>query len=92
MIADSSEEVEELRSAYNEIYSELEKTKHLLNLQNSVSSNYKKELEIVNTKMLQQKMEYEEKLREKAELLEMKANRIKVRVKNEQICTCRLFL
>ena len=77
---DSSQEVEDLRLAYAETTSELDKTKKLLSLQSAISRDCKKELEMTRSEINGMKEDYEMKLHEKTQLLEMKSTRIKVYV------------
>ena len=72
-------EVQELRLALAETSSELNKSKKLLSLQNTISQDCKREVEALREEMDHMRQDYERKIQEKAQLLDLRTARIRVR-------------
>ena len=71
-------EVQELRTAHAETISELDKTRKLLTLQNTISRDCKREVEALQAELREVKAVYESRLEEGAQLLDIRQARIKV--------------
>ncbi|KAM9854863.1 protein fantom [Aulostomus maculatus] len=67
----------ELRAAHAETVLELEKTRHLLDIQGKISQDYKAELDAVLQKIDADKAEWKQKLEHQTQLLDMKVTKIK---------------
>ncbi|XP_048828398.1 protein fantom isoform X2 [Brienomyrus brachyistius] len=67
----------ELQAAHAETVQELEKTRSMLILQHKINRDYQTEVEIVTRKMEDIKMEHELKLDRLAQLLDMRATRVR---------------
>ena len=61
-----------------ETISELEKSRHLLITQVKINDDYKKEVFLIQNKMEENKAEFDAKILEYAQLLDLRAARIKV--------------
>ena len=77
-------EIQELRIALGETTGELNKSRKLLALQNTISRDCKKELDTVRIESEQMRMGYEKRLQESAQLLEIRSARVKVRMKERE--------
>ena len=73
-------EIQELRIALAETTGELNKSRKLLALQNTISRDCKKELDTVRIESEQMRMDYEKRLQESAQLLDIRSARVKVRM------------
>ncbi|XP_067350059.1 protein fantom [Channa argus] len=69
--------IRELRAAHAETIQELEKTRNILSMESKISKDYKAELEAVLRKMESDKVEYDQKLKQQAQLLDTRAAKIK---------------
>ena len=74
-------EIQELRIALAETTGELNKSRKLLALQNTISRDCKKELDTVRIESEQMRMDYEKRLQESAQLLDIRSARVKVRMR-----------
>ena len=61
-----------------ETVGELDKSRHLLITQVKINADYKKEVNLIQNKMEENKAEYDTKMLEYAQLLDLRAARIKV--------------
>ena len=62
-----------------ETVGELDKSRHLLITQVKINDDYKKEVHLIQAKMEENKAEYDTKMLESAQLLDLRAARIKVK-------------
>uniref|UniRef100_A0A667ZST0 RPGRIP1 like n=1 Tax=Myripristis murdjan TaxID=586833 RepID=A0A667ZST0_9TELE len=69
--------IRELRAAHAETIQELEKTRNMLSIEHKINKDYKVELEAVSRKMDCDKIEYEQRSERQAQLLDMRAAKIK---------------
>ncbi|XP_071318090.1 protein fantom isoform X2 [Trachinotus anak] len=69
--------IRELRAAHAETIQELEKTRNILNMETRISKDYKMELEAVKQKMKSDRVEFEQKLEQQAQLLDSRTAKIK---------------
>ncbi|XP_071394998.1 protein fantom [Centroberyx affinis] len=69
--------VKKLRAAHTETIQELEKTRNMISIEHKINKGYKAELEAMSQKMDSDKTEYEQKLERQAQLLDMRAAKIK---------------
>ncbi len=65
-----------------ETIGELDKSRHLLITQVKINDDYKKEVYLIQNKMEENKAEYDTKMLEYAQLLDLRAARIKVFLSN----------
>ncbi|XP_071501124.1 protein fantom-like [Diadema antillarum] len=70
-------QISSLQAEHAETVNELEKTRNMLLLQNKINRDYKQEVESASTRLEEYKQEYETKLDEYAQLLDIRAARIK---------------
>ncbi|RDD43076.1 Protein fantom [Trichoplax sp. H2] len=70
-------ELLEVRAVYCETVSELEKTRNMLSMQHQINKEYKNEVDSVNKRFAIDKEEFNAKLKEYADLLDIRAARIK---------------
>ena len=68
----------DLEAQLTETIGELDKSRHLLITQVKINDDYKKEVILIQTKMEENKAEYDAKILEYAQLLDLRAARIKV--------------
>lgn len=68
-----------LQAEHADTVNELEKTRNMLLLQNKINRDYKQEVDSSTRRLEDYKQEYETKLDEYAQLLDIRAARIKVR-------------
>ena len=68
----------ELQSEHADTINELEKTRNMLIMQHKINKDYQLEVSSVTSKMEEDKNEYETKLEEYAQLLDIRAARIRV--------------
>lgn len=68
----------DLECTLAETVSELDKSKHLLLTQVKINENYKKEMMLIENKMEENKAEFDAKMNEAAQMLDIRAARIKV--------------
>jgi len=66
-----------LTADHAETIEELEKTRNMLIVQHQINKDYQQEVDAVNQKMEENKTEYESKLDEYAQLLDIRAARIR---------------
>ena len=71
--------MQELRLALAETANELNKSNKLLSLQNTISQDYKREVEALSSKLDLLRDDYEKKLSERSQLLDIRSARVKVR-------------
>uniref|UniRef100_A0A3P9AB54 C2 domain-containing protein n=1 Tax=Esox lucius TaxID=8010 RepID=A0A3P9AB54_ESOLU len=74
---DTEFSIKELQATHAETIQELEKTRNMLIVQHKINKDYQAEVEAVTRKMDDSKMEYELKLERLAQLLDMRAAKIK---------------
>ena len=74
-----SQEAQEVRTAHAETISELDKTRKLLALQNTISRDCKREVEALQAELREVRAVYDKRLEEGAQLLDIRQARIKVR-------------
>ncbi len=67
-----------LEAQLAETIGELDKSRHLLITQVKINDDYKKEVYLIQSKMEENKAEYDSKMLEYAQLLDLRAARIKV--------------
>ena len=77
-ILDDSKELRELQASYAETVNELEKIRNMLIVQHRINKDYQQEMEAVTRKMEQDKAEHEAREEEFAQLLDIRAARIRV--------------
>ena len=77
-ISDDSKELRELQASYAETVNELEKIRNMLIVQHRINKDYQQEMEAVTRKMEQDKAEHEAREEEFAQLLDIRAARIRV--------------
>ena len=77
-LTDLKQQVAMLQAEHAETASELEKTRNMLILQHKINRDYQMEVESATQRLDDYKQEYETKLDESAQLLDMRAARIKV--------------
>uniref|UniRef100_A0A8C7Q9H2 C2 domain-containing protein n=1 Tax=Oncorhynchus mykiss TaxID=8022 RepID=A0A8C7Q9H2_ONCMY len=75
--SDTEHSVRELQATYAETIQELEKTRNMLIVQHKINKDYQAEVEAVTRKMDDSKLQYELKLERLAQLLDMRAAKIK---------------
>uniref|UniRef100_UPI003AAC1E6D protein fantom n=1 Tax=Centroberyx gerrardi TaxID=166262 RepID=UPI003AAC1E6D len=75
--SDAESSVKKLRAAHTETIQELEKTRNMISIEHKINKGYKAELDAVSQKMDSDKTEYEQKLERQAQLLDMRAAKIK---------------
>lgn len=68
----------DLECTLAETVSELDKSRHLLVTQVKINENYKKEMLLIENKMEENKAEFDSKMNEAAQMLDIRAARIKV--------------
>ena len=68
-----------LQSELVETVGELDKSRHLLITQVKINDDYKKEVNLIQSKMEENKAEYDARMLEYAQLLDLRAARIKVK-------------
>ena len=76
--SDYEKMVVEMRAEHADTINELEKTRNLLIIQYKLNKDYAQEVQSVTAKMEEERAEYEEKLEEFAQLLDIRAMRIRV--------------
>ncbi len=69
--------VREMRAEHADTINELEKTRNLLIVQHKINKDYQQEVEAVTNRMEENKTEYETRLQEYAQLLDIRAARIR---------------
>ncbi|CAH1779675.1 unnamed protein product [Owenia fusiformis] len=74
---DATKEILEIQAEYAETINELEKTRNMLIVQHRINKDYQTEVAAVTSKMEENRKEYETKLEEYAQLLDIRAARIK---------------
>ncbi|XP_062317910.1 protein fantom [Osmerus eperlanus] len=77
MRGDADRSVRELQATHAETIQELEKTRNMLIIQHKINKDYQAEVEAVTRKMDEAKAEYDQKLERLAQLLDMRAAKIK---------------
>ena len=77
-ILDDSKQLRELQASYAETVNELEKIRNMLIVQHRINKDYQQEMEAVTRKMEQDKAEHEAREEEFAQLLDIRAARIRV--------------
>ena len=70
-----------LEAQLAETIGELDKSRHLLITQVKINNDYKKEVLLIQTKMEENKAEYDSKMLEYAQLLDLRSARVKVKFK-----------
>uniref|UniRef100_A0A8C7FBF8 RPGRIP1 like n=1 Tax=Oncorhynchus kisutch TaxID=8019 RepID=A0A8C7FBF8_ONCKI len=75
--SDTEHSVRELQATHAETIQELEKTRNMLIVQHKINKDYQAEVEAVTRKMDDSKLQYELKLERLAQLLDMRAAKIK---------------
>ncbi|XP_068169385.1 protein fantom [Antennarius striatus] len=75
-VEEEGSSIQELRAAHVETIQELQKTRNLLSMESKICKDYKAEMEVVRRKMDANKVEYEQKLAQQAQLLDMRAAKI----------------
>ena len=70
--------IRELQAEHADTIQELEKTRNMLIVQHKINKDYAQEADAVTAKMEELKAEYDEKLEEYAQLLDIRAARIRV--------------
>lgn len=83
----------DLECTLAETVSELDKSRHLLLTQVKINENYKKEMMLIENKMEENKAEFDTKMNEAAQMLDIRAARIKVCVFliNQKLNNCILI-
>jgi protein fantom len=71
-----------IESELVETVGELDKSRHLLITQVKINDDYKKEVNLIQSKMEENKAEFDAKMLEYAQLLDLRAARIKVILKD----------
>lgn len=74
---DMKRQVQELQAAHADTINELEKTRNMLIIQHKINKDYQTEVERVTKKMTEDKKEYDLKMQEYAQLLDIRADRIR---------------
>ncbi|CAB4039847.1 fantom-like isoform X1, partial [Paramuricea clavata] len=74
---DAQKRIQELQISHADTINELEKTRNMLVLQHKINKDYQTEVERVSNKMVEDKKEYDLRLQEYAQLLDIRAERIK---------------
>lgn len=74
---DVRKQMQELQAAHAETINELEKTRSMLLLQHNINKDYQKEVELTTKKMEELKRESDTRVHEYAQLLDIRAERIK---------------
>ncbi|KAJ7360419.1 Protein fantom [Desmophyllum pertusum] len=74
---DLKRQVQELHASHADTINELEKTRNMLIIQHKINKDYQTEVERVTKKMSEDKKEYDLKMQEYAQLLDIRADRIR---------------
>ncbi|XP_078365018.1 protein fantom-like isoform X2 [Oculina patagonica] len=74
---DLKRQVQELQASHADTINELEKTRNMLIIQHKINKDYQTEVERVTKKMSEDKKEYDLKMQEYAQLLDIRADRIR---------------
>lgn len=74
---DTQKHIQELQASHADTINELEKTRNMLVLQHKINKDYQMEVDRVSKKMVEDKKEYDLRLQEYAQLLDIRADRIK---------------
>ncbi|XP_020602821.1 protein fantom-like isoform X2 [Orbicella faveolata] len=77
MNKDLKRQVQELQASHADTINELEKTRNMLIIQHKINKDYQTEVERVTKKMSEDKKEYDLKMQEYAQLLDIRADRIR---------------